>query len=157
MWKLKIAEDGPWLRSVNNHVGRQHWEFDPDAGTPEERAEVERLRQEFKQNRLRVKQSSDLLMRMQLRKQENSIRCRAGNDIPVREEDAASDTIKEEAQAAAVTTTLRRAISYLCSIQAHDGHWPAEIAGPLFFLPPLCHTFAQFINLAIHLTLLEHL
>ncbi|GAB2276209.1 hypothetical protein Dimus_010943 [Dionaea muscipula] len=144
MWKLKIAEDGPWLRSVNNHVGRQHWEFDPDAGTPEERAEVERLRQEFKQNRLRVKQSSDLLMRMQLRKQENSIRCRAGNDIPVREEDAASDTIKEEAQAAAVTTTLRRAISYLCSIQAHDGHWPAEIAGPLFFLPPLV--------IALHIT-----
>ncbi|OMO80945.1 Terpenoid cyclases/protein prenyltransferase alpha-alpha toroid [Corchorus capsularis] len=66
MWKLKIAEDGPLLSTVNNHVGRQHWEFDPDAGTPEERAKIERLRLEFTKNRFKVKQSSDLLMRLQV-------------------------------------------------------------------------------------------
>lgn len=43
----------------------------------------------------------------------------------------------EEATNESVTTTLKRAISFYSTIQAHDGHWPAESAGPLFFLPPL--------------------
>nr|AZS32327.1 oxidosqualene cyclase [Lagerstroemia speciosa] len=129
MWRLKIAEDGPWLRSVNNHVGRQHWEFDPDAGTPEERAAVERAREEFKLNKRRFgqKQSADLLMRMQLVK-ENPC-----GPIPA----AVKVTDSEELSEEAVTTTLRRAISFYSQLQAHDGHWPAENAGPLFFLPPL--------------------
>lgn len=67
MWKLKIADgNGPWLTTTNNHVGRQHWEFDPEEGTPEERARVEKLRDDFKKNRFRIKQSSDLLMRIQV-------------------------------------------------------------------------------------------
>jgi hypothetical protein len=52
--------------SGNNFIGRQHWEFDPNAGTPEERAQVEKARQEFKNNRFRTKQSADLFMRMQV-------------------------------------------------------------------------------------------
>lgn len=43
------------------------------------------------------------------------------------------EDIKDEA----VTTTLRRAINFYSTIQAHDGHWPAEFAGPLFFSPLL--------------------
>ena len=68
MWKLKTAEgvDGPYLYSTNNYVGRQTWEFDPDAGTPEERAEVEEARQNFYKNRFQVKPSGDLLWRMQV-------------------------------------------------------------------------------------------
>ncbi|XP_042962220.1 lupeol synthase-like isoform X2 [Carya illinoinensis] len=126
MWKLKIAEGGPGLASLNNFVGRQHWEFDPDAGTPEERAEVERVREEFKRNRLRTKQSADLLMRMQLRKEKPS--CGPIPPVQVKE----TEVITEEA----IITTLRRALTFYSSIQAHDGHWPAESAGPLFFLQP---------------------
>ncbi|KAL6985042.1 lupeol synthase [Sarracenia purpurea var. burkii] len=128
MWKLKVAEGhGGWLTTTNNHVGRQYWEFDPEAGTPEEIAQVERFRDEFKKNRFQVKQSADLLMRMQLRKENPS------GPIPPAVKLKEAEDVTEEA----VTTTLRRGISFYSTIQAHDGHWPAESAGPLFFLPPL--------------------
>lgn len=42
----------------------------------------------------------------------------------------------EEITEKAITTTLRRALSFFSSIQTHDGHWAVESAGPLFFLPP---------------------
>jgi hypothetical protein len=69
MWRLKIAEGGndPYISSTNNFVGRQIWEFDPEAGTPQERAKVEEARQNFYNNRFQVKPSSDLLWRMQVR------------------------------------------------------------------------------------------
>lgn len=36
-----------------------------------------------------------------------------------------------------VTKTLRRAISFYSTIQAHDGHWPGDYGGPMFLLPGL--------------------
>lgn len=68
MWRLKIAEgNDPYLYSTNNFVGRQIWEYDPDAATPAERQEVEDARQCFKNNRREgVHPSGDLLMRMQV-------------------------------------------------------------------------------------------
>lgn len=68
MWKLKIAEgNDPYLFSTNNFVGRQIWEFDPDAGTPEEHQEVENARQLFLNRQKEGFQASgDLLMRLQV-------------------------------------------------------------------------------------------
>ncbi|TYH66679.1 hypothetical protein ES332_D06G139800v1 [Gossypium tomentosum] len=145
MWKLKIAEDGPWLSTVNNHIGRQHWEFDPDAGSPEERAHVENLRLQFTNNRFRLKQSSDLLLRMQLRK-ENPC-----GPIPPAVKVEEDEEVTEEG----ITITLRRAISFYSSLQVHDGHWPAENAGPFFFLPPLVMGLYVIGNLNAVLSL-EH-
>ncbi|MCD7455484.1 hypothetical protein HAX54_028326 [Datura stramonium] len=128
MWKLKTAEGkGAWLTSSNNYIGRQHWEFDEEAGTPQERAVVDKMRQHFTNNRFLHKQSADLLMRMQLRKENGC------GPIPAGVKLEESENITEEA----VKTTLKRGISYYSTVQANDGHWPAESAGPLFFLPPL--------------------
>ncbi|XP_071918864.1 lupeol synthase-like [Coffea arabica] len=134
--KLYISESrsttsegsGPWLNSTNRHIGRQHWEFDHQAGTPEQRAEAKLVRQDFKKNRFQRKQSFDLLMRMQLRK-ENSHCPPIPPAIKVKD----IEDVTEEA----VVTILRRGISFYSTIQARDGFWPAESAGPLFFMPPL--------------------
>ncbi|XP_057520604.1 lupeol synthase-like isoform X2 [Amaranthus tricolor] len=135
MWKLKIMEGkDPLLVSINDHVGRQHWEFDEEAGTLEERVEVERVRNEFSSNRFNMRQSADLLMRMQLRKEKPRLPILKGIKLKETEE------IREEA----INITLKRGIDFFSSIQAHDGHWPAESAGPLFFLPPLV--------IALHIT-----
>lgn len=67
MWRLKIGKGGgPWLQSANNFLGRQVWEFDPEAGTQDERAEVERLRQEFTDHRFDKRVAQDLLLRIQV-------------------------------------------------------------------------------------------
>ncbi|KAG2252733.1 hypothetical protein Bca52824_082869 [Brassica carinata] len=130
MWKLKIAEgngEDPYLFSSNNFVGRQTWEFDPKAGTAEERAAVEEARRHFLINRSRVKGCSDIVWRMQFLKE-----ARFEQAIPPVKIDGNESITHEKA-----TDALRRGVSFFSALQASDGHWPGEITGPLFFLPPL--------------------
>ncbi|KAL1547903.1 lupeol synthase [Salvia divinorum] len=129
MWRLKVAEGGGrWLTTSNNHTGRQHWEFDENAVVSgDETARLAKMRHEFSKNRHQIKQSADQLMRMQLRKENPS------PPLPT----AARLEEEEEITAEATATTLSRDIGYLSTVQARDGHWPAESAAPLFFLPPL--------------------
>ncbi|KAJ0716648.1 putative beta-amyrin synthase [Helianthus annuus] len=132
MWRLKIAEasqtgHNPYLFSTNNFAGRQIWEFDPNGGTLEERAEVEQARADFWNRRHEVKTSSDVLWRMQfLREKEFK------QTIPqVKIEDG------EEISYENATIALRRSVNFFAALQADDGHWPAENAGPLYFMQPL--------------------
>ncbi|KAK4432732.1 Cycloartenol Synthase [Sesamum alatum] len=129
MWTLKIGDQGssPWLRSVNEHVGRQWWEFDPCLGSPEEVAEIEKLRQEFHNHRFQNKHSSDLLMRLQLSKEKAST-----TNLPQLKVEAVEEITED-----IVANTLRRAITFHSTLQAHDGHWPGDSAGPMFVMPIL--------------------
>ncbi|XWS20504.1 hypothetical protein CRYUN_Cryun31cG0106800 [Craigia yunnanensis] len=129
MWRLKIAEGGNdrYLYSTNNFLGRQTWEFDPNAGTPEERSKVEEARQNYYKNRYHVKPSSDLLLQLQSVKEKNF-----KQTIPhVKIKDG------EEITCEAATAALRRSVHLLSAMQASDGHWPVENTGPLFLFPPL--------------------
>ncbi|KAK1392036.1 Terpene cyclase/mutase family member [Heracleum sosnowskyi] len=147
MWKLKIAEGSgkPYLYSTNNFVGRQIWEFQPNAGTPEELEEVEKARDFFKSNSKKgIHACSDLLMRMQLIK-ENGIDLLSLQPVRLGE--------NEEVNYEAATTAVKKAIRLNRAIQAHDGHWPAENAGPMFFTPPLI--IALYISGAMNVVLTQ--
>ncbi|KAJ6758847.1 TERPENE CYCLASE/MUTASE FAMILY MEMBER [Salix koriyanagi] len=134
MWRLKIAAGGnPWLRTTNNHIGRQVWEFDPkQTPSPREIEEIENARQNFTENRFRIKHSADLIMRMQFEK-ENPVP-EVLPQVKVKE----SEGVTEEA----VTATVKRALNFYSSIQAHDGHWPGDYGGPMFLLPGLVITLS---------------
>ncbi|XP_020102840.1 cycloartenol synthase [Ananas comosus] len=128
MWRLKIAEGGsPWLRTTNNHVGRQVWEYDPDLGTPEEIAEVEKAREAFRKNRFKMKHSSDLLMRLQYAKL-NPLEL----NLPIIKLEDHEDASEE-----VVLSSLRRAIGRYSTLQTHDGHWAGDYGGPMFLMPGL--------------------
>ncbi|KAG0473961.1 hypothetical protein HPP92_015818 [Vanilla planifolia] len=133
MWKLKIAECGsPWLRTVNGHVGREVWEFDPELGTAEEIADIEKAREAFRQNRFHMKHSADIPMRLQFAKE---------NPIEVNHPHAKLEE-HEDVTEEAVLNTLRRVISCLSTLQAHDGHWSGDYGGPMFLMPGLVITLS---------------
>ncbi|XP_019251563.1 PREDICTED: cycloartenol Synthase-like [Nicotiana attenuata] len=128
MWKLKVGEgDNPWLRSLNNHVGRQVWEFDSNIGSEEDLAEIEKFREEFRNNRFETKHSSDLLMRYQFSKENPS-----GTILPQVQVIDIGDVTEDN-----VATTLKRALSFYSTLQAHDGHWAGDYGGPMFLMPGL--------------------
>ncbi|KAK9931603.1 hypothetical protein M0R45_018875 [Rubus argutus] len=132
MWRLKVSNGGsddPRLTSVNNHVGRQYWEFDPNFGTPEERVHVEKVRREFHNNRFRSKHSSDLLMRLQFAKETVCDQMELPAQVRVKNEEEITEEV--------VTTTLRRGLRFYSTLQVEDGFWPGDYGGPLFLLPGL--------------------
>ncbi|PRQ51838.1 putative beta-amyrin synthase [Rosa chinensis] len=91
------------------------------------RAEVEEARLHFYNNRYQVKPSGDILWRMQFLREKKFKQ----TITPVKIEDG--EVITHEK----TTDALRRSVHFFSALQASDGHWPAENAGPLFFLPPL--------------------
>ncbi|KAK4743658.1 hypothetical protein SAY87_009970 [Trapa incisa] len=129
MWKLKLGGDESdlHLSSLNNFTGRQTWEFDPDAGTPEERAEIEAARQNFYDNRFKVRPDSDLLWRFQFLREKKFKQ----TIPPVRIEDGEEITYEK------ATAAVKRCVSFWAALQSDHGHWPAENAGPAFYFPPL--------------------
>ncbi|XP_054794598.1 beta-amyrin synthase-like isoform X1 [Prosopis cineraria] len=140
MWRLKIGERGnnPYIFSTNNFVGRQTWEFHAEDGSQEERDEVEAARQHFSSNRSRFRACGDRLWRFQFLR-EKSFKQTIPSVKIKDEEEITCDKIKN---------TVKRATHYLCALQASDGHWPAQIAGPLFYLQPL--VFVIYITGQLH-------
>ncbi|CAN1259350.1 Cycloartenol synthase [Linum perenne] len=151
MWRLKLSEGGggggddPFLKSCNNHVGRQFWEFDSDLGTHEERAQIDEARLRYTQNRFQAKQSSDLLMRLQTTRDTSD-----GEDESVR---MLKMGIKEEEEER-VRMVLKKALKFYSTLQHDTGFWPGDYGGPLFLLPGLVITF--YVTGSLHAVLTQH-
>ncbi|KAI3860420.1 hypothetical protein MKW98_011614 [Papaver atlanticum] len=151
MWKLKVADDGgplsEWLFSTNNFVGRQTWEFDPEAGTSEERVQVEKARQEFYENRFSVRACSDVLLCLQ---QLNKNKDNFDLSIPPVDKIGDDDQVTYEA----TTTTLRRAMQYFSAMQCEDGHWAANFDALMFLMPSM--VFTLYITGTLNIILQSH-
>ncbi|TVU51660.1 hypothetical protein EJB05_03100, partial [Eragrostis curvula] len=132
MWRLKTSKGGgPWMQTMSDYHGRQVWEFHPDAGSEEERAQVERLRREFTENRFRRRESQDLLMRMQgLYTQFTGLK-HLHADMPTAVKLEEGDELTEEI----LLASLRRGLDWMAALQADDGHWPGDYSGIMYLLP----------------------
>lgn len=47
------------------------------------------------------------------------------------------EKVKINSEKEIVSRTLKRGLRFYSTIQAEDGHWPADYGGPLFLLPGL--------------------
>ncbi|KAJ4718808.1 Terpene cyclase/mutase family member [Melia azedarach] len=142
MWRLKLGggEDDPYLFSKNNFVGRQRWVYDPAAGSPEERAEVEEARHNFYKNRFKVRAGADLLWQFQFLREK-----KFKQKIP-----PVKIAEGEEITYEMVTTVLKRSVHLFSALQSSHGHWPADNSGPLFFHTPvvICLYITGTLNIA---------
>ncbi|CAA7018021.1 unnamed protein product [Microthlaspi erraticum] len=128
MWRLKSSEGEE--ESVNEHVGRQFWEYDDQFGTSEERHHISDLRANFTLNRICTKHSSDLLYRFQCWKEKG----RGREMLPqVKVKEGEEEEINQEV----LNVTLRRSLRFYSTLQSQDGFWPGDYGGPLFLLPAL--------------------
>jgi achilleol B synthase len=163
MWRLTTSEGGgPWLRSANGFLGRQVWEYDPDTGTSDERAEVDRLRADYTKHRFHRKESQDLLLRLQvhvlffwldhflfvsthfggniiyyllyLTPAPALLQYAKLNPLPVNIPTLKLDKSAELTEEI-LSTSLRRALNRFSTLQADDGHWPGVYSGLLFIMP----------------------
>ncbi|KAL9459827.1 hypothetical protein AB3S75_003102 [Citrus x aurantiifolia] len=143
MWRLKIGDHGtkkdPYIFSTNNFDGRQLWVFDPDAGSPEEIAEVEEARLNYFKNRFNVKNASELIWQIQVLREK-----KFEQTIPQVKIGDHGEKITHEI----ATTALRRAVHKFSALQSSHGHWPADNSGPLFYNTPfiICLYITGYLN-----------
>lgn len=118
MWKFRSASDQgghPYLVSLNGCKGRQTWEFDATAGSPEQRAKVEELRAKFTANKLVQHHSADELLRLQCADKIASKNF-SPPTAPLEDGDVPSPERVEE--------HIKGAISFYECLQQEDGHFP---------------------------------
>ncbi|GBG00640.1 hypothetical protein Rsub_13394, partial [Raphidocelis subcapitata] len=127
MWRfLSASPSAPAgaeaLFSLNSFQGRQTWEFDPAAGSEEERARVEELRAAFAANKHAQKHSADELLRLQC-----APKIAAARAAPPAEPLPEGEPVTAE----------RGGAAFYESLQCDDGHFPGDYGGPMFLMPGL--------------------
>ena len=55
------------------------------------------------------------------------------------------DGDREEIMYEAADATMRKAVNFWSALQSPHGHWPAENAGVMFYVPPFVSTLGYFL------------
>lgn len=134
MWKFISAGNSgghPLLRSLNDFRGRQTWEFEANAGSPDQLTKIEQLRANFTKNRFTQRHSSDELLRLQ-----------CASKIAAKQHSPPTDLLPDGAipDPTRVANHLKGAISFYECLQQDDGHFPGDYGGPMFLFPGMLIT-----------------
>ncbi|CAL5346323.1 unnamed protein product [Camellia sinensis] len=132
MWKLKIAEGrGPYLFSTTIMLVDKFGSLTLMQGRQKSEQQLKKheknIKRNEKKNELGLYPVLIFLCECSLKKENNDI------DLSIPPVRLGEKEVAHEA----ATIALRKAIRLNRVIQASDGHWAAENAGPMFFTPPL--------------------
>lgn len=121
--------------SISPHLPLQIWVFDPNGGTPEERAAAEAARRSFSANRHKQKHSADMLLRIQFcgaakstnaQAEAQAAETQAQSQSPSGKKKGASALSAEEDK---LQAHIHKAIEFYSQLQAEDGHFPGDYGG----------------------------
>lgn len=134
MWKLVTSTSpttDPNIRSHNNFIGRQIWEYDAEAGSPQQRQNVENARKAFVRGREGPggkNHSGDELLRLQALKKLEAAKISVPSGILYRKEPVPKERLEGN---------LRAAVKFYEALQQESGFWAGDYGGPLFLFPAL--------------------
>ncbi|KAF5944748.1 hypothetical protein HYC85_018825 [Camellia sinensis] len=130
MWKLKIAEGrGPYLFSTTIMLVDKFGSLTLMQGRQKSEHQLKKHEKNIKRNA-----KKNELGLYPLKKENNNI------DLSIPPVRLGEKEVTHEA----ATIALRKAIRLNRVIQASDGHWAAENAGPMFFTPTLVSVLSNF-------------
>lgn len=172
MWRLGVAQetaDNTYsnkdkLNTLNGHVGRQTWYFDPDAGTPAERKEVRphsaipndslyppaaKINSKSCPNpspsvpqveRLREQYTKTRLSHKHSSDELLRLQMAQRRSTPMPSVSVPNLKSGQQPTTAHIESALRAGMGFYEGIQMDDGHWAGDYGGPMFLMPGLLIT-----------------
>ncbi|KAJ3693471.1 hypothetical protein LUZ60_008951 [Juncus effusus] len=157
MWKLKISEGDRFVRTCRGYLGREIWEFNEELGSSDERAAVERAREDGTLEPIIFVTEYFPLPLIQfifisVTKYLSAEKLAKENNFDIMAKKSKPENM--EGGEKNISASLQKAVNYLSVIQAKSGHWPGDLPGPIFMTTYLI--IALYVTESLNFLSLEH-